>query len=338
MFRAPFRVPTYFMAPVVLAVLSLLFPTPFVLHNLVVGSIYALLAISWDLLLGYTGILSLGHAAMFMLGAYAFVFLTAPFSGYIGGPPFGLNIHPLLGIPLSGAVAALFGLALGIITLRLRGAYLALATLGFAEILREILNREDEITRGALGLAVKPLIESGPEIFYQVQFFIVLSVLTLTLITVHFMLRSKMGYYLRSIRDDIEAAEAMGVDTVRWKLVVFVVSSFIAGVAGALYGQYVASITPVIGMVDNMGTIIAMTVIGGAGTVTGPLMGSYLVYWTMQYFREFAGLRLIVFGIFIVLVMRFFPSGMYGFLKTWALRMRRLTRGSPPSARIVASP
>jgi branched-chain amino acid transport system permease protein len=142
------------------------------------------------------------------------------------------------------------------------------------------------------------------------------------ILATYLLIRSRVGFYLRAIRDDPEAAEAMGVDTVRWKLFAFTASAFIAGVAGAFYGQYVSSVTPSLGVISEMGLVVAMTVIGGAGTILGPVLGGLLVQGASQYLREYEALRLILFGLFIIMIMRFFPSGLMGVL---GLLSRRLT-------------
>lgn len=266
------------------------------LHVMLIGYYYALLTISWNLVAGYTGQFSFGHMALAAIGAYSSALLVIH-----------TGIHPALGIPLGGLLAAGTGYLIGTLCLKMRTVYLALTTLAFSEILRRVIIVEYQYTRGSLGLATPRLFDSGVDLFYYTM----LVALILSLVAIYWIMRSRVGLFLRSIREDEGAAWVMGVDIKRWKLFAFVVSSFMAGVAGALYGHYIGLVSPTMLTIGEMGLVIAMTVIGGMGSLIGPVIGAVLVEILSEYLRVYGALRLVLFGALIIVVMRFFRGGLY---------------------------
>lgn len=289
-------------ALVVLVVVALL---PVVVANdywrgvLIVSMYFAMLASAWNLLAGYTGQFSLAPAAFAMIGAY-----TTGLLAYHAG------LSAAVGIPASIVVAGVVGLVLGRIVMRLRGPYLALTTLSFAEIVRLVFSNSINFTRGDLGLGVPGLLDS--RLGY---YFLFLAVLVVIQIGLFLLLRAPGGLYLQAIRDDEVAASSRGVDVVFWKTAAFALSSAVSGLAGALYGHFAQLVSPELGLISQTGLIISMVVIGGMGTVVGPLLGAFLVYVLSEYLREVGGYQLIVFALLVILCARFFREGLWGLVR-----------------------
>lgn len=282
------------------AVIALLLPLviqSYWLHVLIAAYFYALLASSWALLAGYGGQFSFGHMAFMAIGAYT----TGLATTYWG-------ISLLWGIVLGTIVAGIAGLAIGGLTLRFKPAYLALFTIAFSEILRTIIRAESQITRGDRGLQVPALF---PEAISRVPpYYVMLSVLLLSLIFMYWLTQSRVGLFLRAIREDEEAAAARGVDVVRYKVLAFVVTSMLAGVAGAIYAHYITIITPNIMVIPQMGLVIAMAIIGGVESLAAAAIGAILIQISLEELRDFQHWRMVIFGALLVLTLRFARDGL----------------------------
>jgi branched-chain amino acid transport system permease protein len=287
---------------------------------LILVGINIILAVSLNLINGITGQFSIGHAGFYAVGAYASASLV-----YYGGdairgavsflPLMAQNIVLLLlGILAAAIVAGLAGLAVGIPSLRLRGDYLAIVTLGFGEIIRVLILNIDAIggSRGFTGI----LQLSN---FFWVYFFVLL-----TIVTVHNLLHSSYGRAFISIRDDEIAAEAMGVDTTRFKVLSFVISSMFAGIAGSLFGHFTMFLHPNSFLFTTSFYLIIMIVVGGLGSIEGAVLGAVIVTVALEVFRQFGPYRLVNFAVLLVLVMLYRPQGLLGHW-TW-LRGRRNVR------------
>lgn len=266
---------------------------------LVVSMYFAMLAAAWNLLAGYTGQFSLAPAAFGMIGAY----VTGMLAYYYGVPP-------LLGIAAAIIVAAAIGFLLGRIVLRLRGPYLALTTLSFAEIVRLVISNSIDITRGDLGLNVPGILSQRIAYYY-----LMLVVLLAVQLGLYFLLRSRAGLYLRAIRDDETAAASRGVKVVVWKTNAFTLSAAISGLAGALYAHFAQFISPELGLLSQTGIIISMVVIGGLGTLPGPIGAAFLVYVASEFLRDFGGYQLIIFALLVIIFGRFFRDGLWGMVR-----------------------
>jgi branched-chain amino acid transport system permease protein len=290
---------------VVMALVPALVTNPYWLGVLVVSMYFAILAGAWNLLAGYTGQFSLAPATFSMIGAYA----TGLLGTYFGVPP-------LLGIVAAILVAGVIGLALGRVVLRLKGPYLALTTLSFAEILRLVASNSINVTRGDLGLGVPGLFNSRIGWYY-----LFLGVLAVLLVLLYLLLRSKAGLFLQAIRDDEVAAARSGVDVVFWKTAAFALSAAASGFAGALYAHFAELVTPELGLIGQTGLVVSMTVIGGMGTLAGPLIGAFLVYVVSEWLRDVGGYQLVVFALLVIVFARFFREGLWG-LVIAALRRR----------------
>lgn len=289
----------------ILALLPLGVGDPYTLGILIVSIYFALLALGWNLLAGFTGQFSLAPAAFAMLGAYT---------------PALLDYHwkvPLAaGLPAALVATAALGWVLGRIVLRLKGPYLALTTLSFAEIARVVVGNSHEFTRGDQGLNVPTLMQSREGYYYL---FLALLVAVLGLLFA--LMRARAGRFWLAIRDDETGAESRGIDVVRWKTLAFALSCAICGAAGALYGTFSQLVSPELGLLLQTGLVIAMVVIGGIGTLTGPVVGALLVYLASEWMREFGAVQMIVFAALVIVFARFFREGL------WGLAMRLRARG-----------
>ncbi|MFL5370133.1 MAG: branched-chain amino acid ABC transporter permease [Myxococcales bacterium] len=278
------------------ALLPLVVRDPYWLGVLILSMYFALISSGWNLLAGYTGQFSLAPATFAMLGAYT----TGLACQYAGAPPW-------LGIVAAVAASSAIGALLALVVMRLSGPYLALTTLSFAEIARLVIANSYNFTRGDLGLGVPGILQSRVGWYY-----LFLGAVVVVVIALMVLLRSPLGLYLRAIRDDEVAAASRGVDVVVWKTVSFTLSSSVAGLAGALYAHFAELISPEIGLLAQTGLVICMVVIGGMGTILGPIAGAFLVYLLSEVLREVGGVQLIVFAVVVIVFARFFREGLAG--------------------------
>ena len=287
----------------------------------ILAGINVILAVSLNLINGITGQFSIGHAGFYAIGAYASASLVTYGEKSIRGmvdflPRIGQDaVLLLLGIAVAAIAAGIAGLAVGIPSLRLRGDYLAIVTLGFGEIIRVIILNVDAIG-GARGFSSIPALSD----FFL--FWVFLFVL-ITVTVISNLVNSSYGRAFISIRDDEVAAEAMGVDTTRFKVLSFVISSMFAGIGGSLFAHYTAYLNPNSFTFIASFTMIIMIVVGGLGSVHGSILGAVLITVTLEAFRSLSEYRLVGFSILLVLVMLYRPQGLMGFWEL--LRPKRST-------------
>src|SRR5690606_3283184 len=294
-----------------LALVPLFVSSPYWLGVLIVSMYFAMLSVGWNLLAGYTGQFSLAPAAFAMLGAYTTGLLA-----------YHWKVPLWIGLPMSIVVPGLIGLVLGRIVLRLSGPYLALTTLSFAEIVRLVIYNSIDFTRGDQGLNVPGLMDSRVGYYY-----LFLAALAAVTIVVFLVLRSPTGRYLLAIRDDEIGAASRGIDVVRAKNWAFLVSCAICGFAGGLYGTFAQPVSPELGLISQTGIVIAMVVIGGMGTLVGPLIGAMLVYVASEMLRDVGNIQMIVFALLVIVFARFFREGLWGLARRAAERRRSPATG-----------
>jgi branched-chain amino acid transport system permease protein len=301
-----------------LLVIAILYPFVFRdywLYVAIIGLYYAILASSWAMLAGQVGIISFAHAAFAAIGAYTSALMVIKLGAGIA-----------VGILAGAVAAAIAGLGIGALTLRMRGPYLALTTLGFSEIFRIFLTAEFELTRGSYGLQV-PLIAGGNK---EAAYAIGLGLLVLTLVTLTAILRSKLGLFLVAMREDEDGAATRGVNTIAYRLAAFVVTSAFAGLAGGFYAHVVGLVSPQITMLSEMGLVLAMSVFGGLETLVGAALGAIVLQTLTEFLRTFAEWRLAIFGALVLLTLKFVPEGI---LPRFYLLVRSLwERSSDPKA------
>lgn len=267
---------------------------------------YAILASSWSLLAGTAGQFSFAHMALMAIGAYT--------SGLLGRD---LGTSPLTGILLGTLLAGSVGLIIGLLCLRLRGAYLALFTIAFSEILRIVLLTEFQFTEGSNGLELAPLYAG---ITARAEYYITLALLLGTLAFMYWLTNSRFGLFIRAMREDEDAAAAMGVNVVRYKVLVFVATSMIIGLAGGVFYHQVSIITPNTLELLQMSLVVAMAVIGGMESQFGAAIGAIISRLALELLREIniLGLhielgawRYAAFGLVLVFTLRFAQNGLF---------------------------
>jgi len=313
----------------ILAALAALFPLVvndlYLLHIGIMVLFYCVLASSLNLTLGYVGEFSLGHTAFLGLGAYTAAILSTSFC------------LPLwLTVPLAGAVAALFGLLIGAITLRLQGPYFVIITLAFAEVLRIVANNWVGVTNGPMGIAGIPqpdLLAAGSTLLAKrVYFYIALAIAALALYLSYRFVYSSAGRAAVTVRENRYVAQSVGIRPFAHALRSFVLGAFLAGLAGGFYAHYISFVGVDVFRFSFMATMIIMVLIGGKGTLLGPLVGALVVTLAEEYLREFQELRLSIFGLVVMLVVLFLPKGLMGFLTL--RRERRVATTVPPLPRL----
>ena len=292
------------------------------------SAIYAVVAVAMNMLTGFTGLFSLGQAGFMALGAYTTAILTIPVEVrqnvyYVNGiAPWLENLHlPMIpALILGGLVAAAFAALIGIPVLRLKSDYLAIATLGFAEIIRAFLASPamDTITNGSFGLNNIPAFKN---IFEPV----ILSAVCILLMVL--LINSSYGRAFKAIREDDIAAESMGINLFRHKQLAFVVSSFFTGIAGGLLGIYMRSIDTKTFQVTLTYNILLIVVLGGIGSVTGSIIGSFLINGGQEWLRFFdeplaiggveiplfrTGFRMVIYSVLLMVVVLFWRRGIMG--------------------------
>lgn len=335
----------------IFAIIILVFPlavtSPYYLRVINFAGIFALVCIGLSLLLGYAGQISIGQAGFFALGAYSSGILTAQFGQ-------GAWLGILVGIALNCLVASLVGIP----TLKLRGHYLAMATLGIGEIIHIVaLADTDELTRlivfigeklgfapdllsaavapyraltgGPSGFGQIPALGIGPwqltspaEWFYAIWFAVFIAmVLSLNLI------HSRIGRALRAIHGNEEAASAMGVNTPPMKLRVFVISACLASVAGSLYAHYVTFISPATFSINESILFVVMVAVGGMMNVWGALVGTIIMTILPESLRFFHDYDILVYGLVLLLIMMFMPNGIVGLLQSYVVSWKATKTG-----------
>jgi branched-chain amino acid transport system permease protein len=252
-----------------------------------------ILAASLNLVVGFTGQLSLGHAGFMAIGAYTCAIITMNLDSAIG---------LVIGVIAGAVVAAVVGALVGLPTLRLRGDNLAIATLGMSEIVRVILLNM-EVTNGAAGLSPIPQLEDWNWVF---------GLTALTLVVLWNYIKSSHGRRAIAVREDEIAAEAIGINTTRTKVQVFTIGAFFAGIAGALYASYFFVIKP-----DQFGflksiDILVIVVLGGLGSMSGTIIAAILLAILSTALQEFSDIRMILYSLMLVLIMIFRPGGIMG--------------------------
>lgn len=272
------------------------------LHMLILVLLWITLATAWNLLGGYAGQVSFGHALFFGLGAYGggLLFYFFKFSTW-----WGMLVGPI--------AAVIVAIPIGMITFRLRGPYFALAMLAMAEVARIIFNSWTSFSNGAVGIMISRT-WGGNNLPY---YYIILAIAVLTFYVTRLLVRSKPGFYFLSIREDQDAAEALGIPTTRYKMYALIPSVFFTALAGAFYMNYMAFIQPdvVFNLTDISIMMILCVMLGGAGTEWGPALGATFYVLLAECFRTVPVIKqvhLLVFATIIVIIIMFLPDGIIG--------------------------
>jgi branched-chain amino acid transport system permease protein len=282
----------------------------YALNILILVGINIILAVGLNLVNGHTGQFSLGHAGFMAVGAYVSssisLFASGPILKMLGGNPLvANNVFFLLILFVGGIAAAICGLLVGIPSLRLRGDYLAIVTLGFGEIIRVVF-QNTEAVGGARGLGGIPQFTT---------LFWTFAIAILTIYVVGWMVNSTYGRGFLAVRDDELAAEAMGINTLRYKVVAFVLGAFFAGVAGGLYAHYIQFITPEGFNFLRSIDIVVMVILGGMGSTIGVTVAAIGLTYANELLRDAEQYRMIIFSLLLIGLMILRPQGLIGDLK-----------------------
>ena len=307
---------------IVVGILFLLFPlvirSGYYQHLVIIALMWVIIGSSWNLLAGYTGQVSFGHAIFFGVGAYtAGIFASK------------LHISAWWGLLFGGPVTMVIALFVGWVCFRLRGPYFALATLAGGEIMRLIATNWESLTDGMVGILIIQSFRSKLPYYY-----IVLALAAACLYVIDLIMKSKWGYYFVSIREDQDAAESLGINTALYKNISLLVSAFFAGTAGAFYMNYMAFIDPHVVFSLHYISIMAILVgiVGGVATIMGPAVGAFIMVGVQETFRSaFFGLapkwisesHALVFGLLVIFVILFLSNGVVG---DWAKIKRHVLR------------
>jgi branched-chain amino acid transport system permease protein len=282
-------------------------------HVLIMFMLFATLSQAWNVIGGYAGQVSFGHATFFGIGAYAALVLLKKF-----------GLTPWAGMLIGGGIAVIVAVLIGYPVFRLKGHYFAISTFAVAEIFERLFMNWDFV-EGAIGLPAPVLPENLFNfMWYKTKipyFYIAFVFFVLVLILIYKIERSRLGYYFRAIKQSPEAAEGLGIDTTRFKMVAMMISAFLTALCGSFYAQYILYIDPPsVLSLDISIKIVLVTVLGGAGTIIGPILGSAILIPLSEYSRILLGgtgkgVDLIVFGALILIISVFQPQGVAGFFR-----------------------
>lgn len=282
-------------------------------HVLIMFMLFATLSQAWNLIGGFAGQVSFGHATFFGIGAYAALVLLKKY-----------DLSPWVGMLIGGGVSVVAAVVIGYPVFKLKGHYFAISTFAVAEIVERLFNNWDYV-EGAIGLPA-PVLPEGLINFmwYKTKipyFYIAFVLFVLGLLLAYKIDRSRMGFYFRAIKQSHEAAEGLGIDTTRYKMFAMMISAFLTAICGGFYAQYILYIDPpsVLSLEISI-KMVLIAVLGGAGTIIGPILGAAILIPLSEYSRILLGgtgkgLDLIVFGALILVVSVFQPQGVAGFFK-----------------------
>lgn len=303
----------------IMAILPIFIKSKVVLNAIVLLLIFATLGEAWNIITGFAGQTSFGHAAYFGIGAYTSAVLY-----------FHYEISPLIGMVLGAIIAAIIGVITSYPTFRLKGHYFAIATLAIAEVIKQLFISWRYV-EGATGISIPILPRSATfmERIIYLQFnekvpwvYISLFLFAVVVFICDYLENSKMGYYLKAIRESHEAAESIGINTTNYKLYAMIVSSAISALAGSIYAQYILYIDPfMMFSLEVSMKIVLLTVLGGIGNIFGPIIGAAIFIPLSEFTRmklggSGTGIDLMIYGALIVLISVFQPKGIIGIVES----------------------
>ena len=274
-----------------------------ILNVLIAALMWGVLASAWDLCMGYARVFSFGHLAFFTIGAYT-AGLTARH----------LGIPPLAAIPLGGVTAAIFGLLIGLLCLRLRGVYIAMVTFGLHMVLQTVIIWGRDITGGKTGVTGFAPLQIGQYIFSPsypfFSYYIALGIFILLLFIIYRIINSPIGLAFVALRDSEPYAKSLGVNEYKYKLIVFGISAFIAGLIGAVYIHFYGIISPVTLDIPIFLMVLIMFMLGGLGRFPGAVIGAFVITFVTEALRPLLLWRFVALGAIVVAVTVFIPGGL----------------------------
>lgn len=286
----------------------------FVMNMVVMIFIYAILTSAWNIIGGYAGQLSLGHASFFGIGAYTVVLLNIK-----------QGISPWLGLIVAIIIAVAGSSIVGWPCFKLKGPFFALSTVAVGEVMRVMAINLTDLTYGSVGISVDLRFGFANMLFREKWAYLILafSILAVLLLIIRWIESSKLGYYLVAIREDQDAAASLGVNATKAKLISFAISAAFTAIGGALYAQYILYIDPASVLSANLSLqMVIMAVVGGLGTMWGPLLGAVLMVPLDQFIRAYLGgavhgLNLVIYSLVLIAVILIIPRGIWPTLSDW---------------------
>jgi branched-chain amino acid transport system permease protein len=295
----------FFFGAILLLIVPIFNQDPYILTLLIYTAIFAIFAASWDMLGGYTGVVSLAHGVLFGIAAYTAALLNIH-----------LNLPPVITIPLGAVVAVLTGLLIAIPSLRVRGMYFTLISVAIPYIVTGIIFALPDLTGGELGISgVGALADTKLESYYIVYPIMIICCLIMWKVTDSRSAIIRLGIKLQAIREDEIAARSVGVNTVKQKLIAFAISGFFAGIAGGLYAHVIHVAGPSTMELMFAFNPLIWTTFGGTGTIIGPILGTYILYPFMEVLRAFPEVRMLIFALLLIVILYFMPEGLLNWFR-----------------------
>lgn len=284
----------------------------FIVHLLILAFLWGTMAAGYNLLMGYTGLLSLGHAAFLAVGAYTSVIMATK-----------LGLPWPVGMLCAGIICGIFAFLLGFLVLRLKGAYFAMVTLGFGEIVRILIENWEDLTSGVYGvLRVPPLFDD-----IRFTYIFILLLMAAILFVLYRLIHSYAGRCLIAIREDEDVARVAGIDVARYKTLAFVVSAVVCGIMGAAMVHYFKYVYPDWASFLKSANLLVYTVVGGAGFFVGPLIAAAFFVFLPELSRVVGDYQLLLYALILVLFIIFIPQGLEPILRGFFARLWNTLRG-----------
>jgi len=297
---------------IALAFVPIFFEGSYHRHLFILAMIYAMVASSWDLSLGYAGIFNFGHMAFFAVGVY---------TAAIAAKTFGIN--PWLALPMSGIAAAFTALILAAPLARLKGIYVVLVTFAFSQLLMQLILSQSQITGGAEGMVRIPPLTLGEYKFIRDYkfgyFYVALTLLCISSVYLLILTRSNFGRSLLALRDNEEYASARGISISRARLLALVASAIFPGVAGGFFAIYLRVASPEVLGFGTLSLVLSMVLIGGTASVVGPILAAFAIFFATEAMAGIRGMeeaRFIIVAVAMILVLRFAPGGLVRITET----------------------
>lgn len=299
-------------------VLPIIVQSKFYLNIFILILLFATIASAWNILGGYAGQLSLGHTIFFGLGAYTSTLL------YLN-----VGLSPWFGLIAAAAIAILAGVLIGWPTFKLKGTYFSLATIAFAEVIRHITLYWRDLTNGSVGVNIRfePGISNLIFREYSFYYYFALVLFLIALAIVIFIDKTRIGYYLKAIRENEDSAATLGINVARYKMIAMIISAGLTGVAGVLYAQFMLFFEPDSVFNLNFSIEIALiAIVGGMGTIFGPLLGSTIIIPLNEILRSsfpaLSGMNYFIYGVALILIVSFMPNGLLPILKNIPAKLK----------------
>ena len=291
-------------------------------HLIIIAVIYGMVASSWDLSLGYAGVFNFAHLAFFGLGVYGAAILSKTY-----------DVSSWIAIPMGGIVALLAALLVSLPVLRLKGIYVILVTFAFSQLCLQLVLSQSHITGGSGGMVLLPPLELGDHNFARdgkfAYYYVALLLLVIVIVFLRRLVRSHFGVSIVALRDDEDYAVSRGISVVRQRLMTMMASALVAGVAGGFYAIYLRVASPEVFGFPVMTLVLSMLLLGGAGSLFGPIVAAFVLTLLSEWMQELGQWRFLIIASVIILVMHFYPGGIITALRMLQERLTRLIVREP---------